>query len=98
MSTSYRSIDGCGGYVVSLGDSGAEHGGITEHRELAHRVSDGLEVTLSWYPADDALVVRVCDQRDGTCFEIRPERHLALDVYHHPYAYLPVSDVVSEND
>jgi hypothetical protein len=63
------------------------------NRELAYRLNDGLEVTLSWQPALDELLVCVCDQRDGAYFEIRPERHLALEVYNHPYAYLAISDV-----
>lgn len=57
-------------------------------RELAYRSSDGLEVTLSWQSATDELVVCVCDRRAGAYFEIRPERHLALEVFNHPYSYV----------
>ena len=62
-----------------------------ESRELAQRTSKGVEVTLSWKPESDELLVAVCDQKHGTYFEIRPERYLALDVYYHPYAYLDLS-------
>jgi hypothetical protein len=59
----------------------------SERRELAHRSSAGVDVTLYWHPTLDELTVSVCDERHGAHFEIRPRRYLALDVYHHPYAY-----------
>jgi hypothetical protein len=59
----------------------------SERRELARRTSDGVDVTLYWHPTLDELVVSVWDERHGVYFELRPERYLALDVYHHPYAY-----------
>ena len=57
--------------------------------ELAHRSSNGIEVTLIWMHADDddKALVCVCDRREGAYFEIRAERYLALDVYYHPFAY-----------
>jgi hypothetical protein len=55
-------------------------------RELAHRAGDGLEVTLFWTPATDALTVCVCDHRRGAYFELTPEPALALDAFYHPYA------------
>jgi hypothetical protein len=66
-------------------------------RELAHRTSDGLDVTLLWQPANDELTVCVCDQRRGAYFEVRPEPHLALDVFYHPYSYAAASDVHYED-
>jgi hypothetical protein len=59
----------------------------SERRELAHRSNGGIDVMLYWHPALDELTVGVRDQRHGAYFEIRPQRHLALDVYNHPYAY-----------
>jgi hypothetical protein len=59
----------------------------SERRELARRFGAGVDVTLYWHPTLDELIVRVCDERHGAHFEIRPQRHLALDVYYHPYAY-----------
>jgi len=67
-------------------------------RELAYRACDGLEVTLFWSPLTDDLRVCVCDQNRGAYFEIRPERHLALDVFYHPYSYASSSDVHYEDD
>ena len=70
----------------------------TQRTELAQRSSDGLEVTLVWvYGNDeDKTVVSVHDERDGTSFEIPVERHLALDVYYHPFAYRTVGDEESQ--
>jgi hypothetical protein len=67
-------------------------------RELAHRVNDGLEVTLFWHPANDELTVCVCDERRGAYFVIRPEARLALDVFYHPYSYASSSDAYIEDD
>jgi hypothetical protein len=66
-------------------------------RELAHRSNDGLEVTLLWHPARDELTVCGSDHRTGACFEIRPERDLALEVYYHPYCYVTRSDISYED-
>lgn len=56
--------------------------------ELAHRTGDGIDVTLVWVRGDnDATIVCVCDRREGAYFEIPAEPYLALDVYHHPFAY-----------
>jgi hypothetical protein len=64
-------------------------------RELAHRSSDGMDVTLVWVHGDgaDKAVVCVSDRREGAYFEIPAEPYLALDVYYHPYAYRNVSTV-----
>jgi hypothetical protein len=67
--------------------------------ELAHRSSDGMDVTLVWVQGDDEdkAVVCVCDRREGVYFEIPTEPHLALDVYYHPFAYRDFSTVDYED-
>ena len=55
-------------------------------RELARRSGHGLEVTLYWNQTSDELLV-VCENRDGTSFEGRPDRGHALRAFHHPYTY-----------
>jgi hypothetical protein len=57
--------------------------------ELAHRSSDGIEVTLIWVQSDDEdrAVVCVCDRREGAYFEIPAQPYLALEVYYHPFVY-----------
>jgi hypothetical protein len=67
-------------------------------RELAHRENDRIEVTLYWRPATDELTICVCDHRRGAYFEVRPEPHLALDVFYHPYSYFSASDVHYEDE
>ena len=64
----------------------------SEIRELAHRSSDGVDVTLYWHPSLDELIVTVHDRRYCAHFEIRPQRYLALDAYYHPYAYADLED------
>jgi hypothetical protein len=49
-------------------------------------------------PTLDELIVCVCDERHGAYFEIRPQRHMALDVYHHPYAYADLADEYEKED
>ena len=71
---------------------------ISERRELARRSSAGVDVTLYWHPTLDELIVRVCDERHGAHFEIRPQRYLALDVYYHPYAYADLAGVYEKEN
>jgi hypothetical protein len=66
--------------------------------ELAHRSSDGVDVTLVWAHGgdrhqDEELVVCVWDGREGTYFEIPSAPELALDTYYHPFAYRDFSRV-----
>ena len=56
-------------------------------RELNYREGDGLEVTLVWYPADDAIAVKVLDTRTGERFEITVDSASAGDAFNHPFAY-----------
>jgi hypothetical protein len=56
-------------------------------RELAHRATDGLEVTLFWRETTNELSVCVSDERSGAYFELATEPHQALDVFYHPYSY-----------
>jgi hypothetical protein len=72
---------------------------ITMMKELAHRSGDGVDVTLLWVRNGDAdeTLVRVTDHREGAYFEIHAEPELALDVYHHPFAYRTLSTVTHED-
>ena len=55
--------------------------------ELAHRNSNGIDVSLLWSRLTGRLVVTVTDVRTEETFSLDAPRHRALDVYHHPYAY-----------
>jgi hypothetical protein len=59
---------------------------IPNRRELDHRHANGIDVTLSWSPADDRLYVTVLDDA-GDAFELRVAAHEALDAFEDPYAY-----------
>lgn len=64
--------------------------GQADSRELAHRATSCVEVTLFWRKHDDTVTVRLVEVATGIEFEfcVRPED--ALDAFNHPYAYLPV--------
>ena len=70
----------------------------SERRELARRSSADVDVTLYWHPTLDEVIVRVCDERHGARFEIRPRRDLALNVYYHPYAYADLAGVYEKEN
>ena len=59
----------------------------SECRELAHRISDGIEVTLFWHKGADAVGVEVLDWRTGELLTVDVERHAALQAFNHPYPY-----------
>jgi hypothetical protein len=55
--------------------------------ELAHRSSNGIDVTLLWSKASGRLLVAVADFAHGTQFTVDAPREKALDVFNHPFAY-----------
>jgi hypothetical protein len=54
---------------------------------------DSKSPSIFWTPATRELTVWVCDRRRRAYSVIRPESHLALDVFYHPYSYVSTSDV-----
>jgi len=60
---------------------------VTKRRELAHRASDGVEVTLFWYASDDSLLVTVVDWKTDEVLEIPVRHDQAMNAFHHPYVY-----------
>jgi hypothetical protein len=58
-------------------------------RELAHRVSGGLEVTLYWSGDDNGTSIEVwqLETNETLAFPVPAER--ALDAFYHPFAHLP---------
>ena len=65
-------------------------------RELDYREDDGLEVTLVWYPANDATAVKVLDTRTDERFEFEADRASASDAFHHLFAYATEVDELFE--
>jgi hypothetical protein len=55
--------------------------------ELAHRSSNGIDVTLLWSRTTGCVHVAVADIRDGSRFTVEVPREKALEVFHHPFAY-----------
>jgi hypothetical protein len=60
---------------------------MAARRELAQRISNGIEVRLLWQPEDDALVVSVLDWNTGAHGEVVVGGRPALEVFEHPFAY-----------
>jgi hypothetical protein len=67
-------------------------------RELDHRCSDGIDVTLLWDASSNRVYLSVEDARLGESFRIEVPAGRALDAFRHPYAYThfdPVYGVVA---
>jgi hypothetical protein len=58
-----------------------------EIRELDRRRNDGIEVTLSWKPGTNSVLVSVIDEREGDSFQVEVGPEDAMDAFYHPYAY-----------
>jgi hypothetical protein len=56
-------------------------------RELAHRRSSSLDVTLLWSAVDGAVTVSVMDIADSRAFSLAVPPCDALDAFRHPFAY-----------
>jgi len=57
-------------------------------KNLSERCSDSTRVSLDFCPDTKAVSVTVRNEATGENFTIPEIPHpLALDVYHHPYAY-----------
>ena len=56
--------------------------------DLAERHSDDLDVVLLWARRSGRLWVRVTHRRSGRTARINATSTNALDVFHHPFAYV----------
>jgi hypothetical protein len=66
----------------------------TGTRELDSRTSDGIHVRLLWHTEEERVSVAVEDTKTGEVFEVPvADPELALDVFHHPYAYAATSEL-----
>jgi hypothetical protein len=63
---------------------------FTDRRELAHRTSDGIEVTLFWSKPSDRVTIAVVDTRSDEALEFEVDGSAALDAFNHPYAHAAV--------
>jgi hypothetical protein len=69
-------------------DQGDEMEASTDKRELAHRASNGVSVSLFWTKVGNVLTLEVYDEKLEERFELEVPGRCALDAFHHPYAYL----------
>jgi hypothetical protein len=53
-------------------------------RELAHRASDAIDVSLRWNRLTNRVTVKVYDARSDEGFELEVDGRSALDAYRHP--------------
>ena len=68
----------------------------TSPRELAHRSSDGVHVTLFWHPSTNRISVQVVDESLDDAFEFEAPADRALDAFEHPFAYMEYATRVRE--
>src|SRR6266550_7732413 len=59
----------------------------TPRRELAHRSTDGIEVSLFWSKPSNRVTIELVDGRIDERLEFEVAREKALDAFRHPYAY-----------
>jgi hypothetical protein len=61
---------------------------VRRRRELARRVSGGVEVALYWSPSDNSTTVEVWQPASEETFvlDVAPDR--ALEAFYHPFAQL----------
>jgi hypothetical protein len=64
---------------------------LRPRRELARRVSGGIEITLYWSAADNRTTIEVWRPESGEtlAFAIPPDQ--ALDAFYHPFAHLTLA-------
>jgi hypothetical protein len=60
---------------------------FTQRRELAHRTSDGIEVTLFWSKPSQRVTITVYDSRSGEALEFDVDGGVAMDAFNHRYEY-----------
>ena len=60
----------------------------SSRRELARRITGGLEITLCWDSRDNSTSIHLHHAATDQTISFRvPPRH-ALDAFHHPFAHL----------
>lgn len=59
-------------------------------RELAHRVTGSVAVTLYWTSDGDTTSIEIRQRSTDEAITFDVSRDRALDAFHHPFAHLPV--------
>jgi len=63
---------------------------FAHRRELACRLSGGIEVTLYWSPDDNTTSVEVSQLATEEALLFNVPRERALDAFYHPFSHLTV--------
>jgi hypothetical protein len=66
---------------------------VQPRRELAHRVTGGIEVTLYWSPDDDSTTVEVWQPASEVTLLLAVASERALEAFYHPFAQVRASSV-----
>ena len=61
---------------------------IAARRELARRVTGGLEITLYWEARDNSTSIEVHHRATAETIAFPVAGDRALDAFHHPFAHL----------
>lgn len=61
----------------------------TQRSELAHRSTDGIEVSLFWSQPSNQITIELIDNRIDERLEFEVANDKALDAFRHPYACAP---------
>ena len=64
---------------------------LNPRRELARRVSGGIEVTLYWRADDNSTSIEVWQPASDETLAFVVDRERALDAFYHPFAHLPLA-------
>jgi hypothetical protein len=60
-------------------------------RDLAHRISGGMEVTLYWCVEDDSIHIELRQPAPAESIGFPVARERALDAFYHPFAHVPAA-------
>ena len=64
---------------------------IPKRRELARRISGGVEVALYWSADDNTTSIEVWQAETGETVLFAVASEHALDAFYHPFAHLPTT-------
>jgi hypothetical protein len=59
----------------------------TQRSKLAHRSTDGIEVSLFWIQPSNRITIELVDNRIDERLEFEVANDKALDAFRHPHAY-----------
>ena len=65
----------------------------TDRRELAHRSTNGIDVSLLWTKSSNVVTIAVIDSHSAEELEFEVAGRFALDAFNHPYAYAATARV-----